>query len=86
MADRLVRVLLTKNVGWTVAAFEGDNTLREAPVRLLPCALLERAEGAAGAVPLTGTRFRVSGEITTYKGRRYLLLRKLLPERDMGQL
>ena len=86
VADRLVRVLLARNTGWTVAAFEGDNTLREAPVRLLPCAFLERAEGAAGALPLTGIKFRVSGEITAYKGRRYLLLRKLLPERDMGQL
>ena len=86
MADRLVRILPEKKAGWWVAAFEGDNTLREAPLRLLPCRFLERAENAVGNSKDTGVRFRVSGEVTTYKARRYLLLRKLLPERDMGQL
>lgn len=36
------------------------------------------------AIPST-TRYRVSGEIKQYKGRKYLLMRKRLPERDMGQ-
>jgi hypothetical protein len=48
--------------------------------------MLERAEQIALASQAGGhtATFRVSGEITTYKGRRYLFLRKLTPVRRMG--
>lgn len=35
--------------------------------------------------PPPTARYRVSGEVLQYKGRKYLLLRKHMPERDMGQ-
>ena len=80
--DRLVR-LLPAGVGkWKEARFEGDNTLVEPPLRLIPCGMLERVEAkAAGG----RTKFTVSGLVTRYKGRQYLLLRKANPARDLGQ-
>ena len=83
--DRLVTILPDPNGEWWEARFESDNTLRERPVRLLPCKLLQRAEQQAQRTAWRTTRFRVSGEVTRYKGRDYLLLRKALPERAMGQ-
>jgi len=82
VANRTVRLLLAGVGVWKEARFEADNTLREPPIRLLPCRMLERAErfGSAGTVKL-----RITGEITHYRGRRYLLLRKHFRVRDMGQ-
>jgi len=76
---RVVRAFRGSDPAWWEARFESDNTLLDRPMRLLPCRLLERAQKTPG-------RLNVTGEITYYKGRAYLLLRKLLPERDMGQL
>jgi hypothetical protein len=88
IVDRLVRVLpgAGEAAGWRVAAFEADNTLQEAPIRLLPCRLLEQAERQFGAPGGLGQRYRVSGEVTVYKGQRYLLLRKRLYEYAMDRL
>jgi len=85
VTDRLVRVLPVGVGKWMKVSFESDNTLQEPPIRLLPCRLLHEAEQLAKEKRFEKLRFRVSGEITQYKGRRYLLLRKLMPEREMGQ-
>jgi hypothetical protein len=77
VADRLVRIGAAAD-GWSEARFKSDNTLREPPMLLLPCRLLETAEKLGGVV-------HVSGLVTQYKGRRYLLLRKALRQRRMGQ-
>jgi len=79
VVDRLVRAVRGADGPWWEVRFESDNTLSERPLRLLPCRLLEQAQRAPGRIVITG-------EITFYKGRTYLLLRKVLPERDMGQL
>ena len=85
VVDRIV-TLLPAGVGkWMQVSFVSDNTLREPPMRLLPCVKLTQAEALAVSGAGTSVRLRVTGEITVYKGRRYLLLRKLLVERDMGQ-
>jgi len=81
VVDRLVTIQRTGDAKWRQATFEADNTLREPPVRLLPCRMLKLVE----RIPAR-TRLRITGEITTYKGRRFLLLRKALRERRMGQL
>lgn len=39
----------------------------------------------ARQVETHSARYRISGDITEYRGKKYLLLRKVLPERDMGQ-
>ncbi len=82
IVDRVVR-LLPAGVGkWKEARFEADNTLLEPPLRLIPCRTLERTEGKAEA---GRAKFKVSGLVTRYKGRQYLLLRKIVPVRDLGQ-
>jgi len=83
--DRLV-TLLPAGVGrWLQVSFEADNTLQEPPLRLLPCELLAKAERVARSGRGRTMRLRVSGQITRYKQRRYLLLRKMLEEKDLNQ-
>lgn len=81
VVNRIIRVLATGDGDWKEARFEADNTLREPPIRLLPCRLFEWAEGFAGGTK----KLRVSGVVTQYKRRRYLLLRKVLQVRDLNQ-
>ena len=78
LIDRTVRIARSADGHWMEAHFEADNTLQEQPLALLPCRLLERAEAVDGKV-------RITGILRRYKGREYLLLRKVLAERDMGQ-
>jgi hypothetical protein len=85
VVDRIVQVYPDGKSGWWAIHFMGDNTLREPPIRLLPCSLLEMAEDYVGG-SAQHLKFRVSGETTSYKGRKYMLLRKLLVEKDLGQL
>ncbi|MFW6133834.1 MAG: hypothetical protein ACOC8F_08050 [Planctomycetota bacterium] len=79
VADRLVRIPESGTDGWKEVRFRSDNNLRKPPMRLLPCRQLRRAERMGGTL-------RVSGYVTAYKGRRYLLLRKCMHKRDMGRL
>ncbi|MGA2265693.1 MAG: hypothetical protein ABSH10_04605 [Phycisphaerae bacterium] len=79
LIDRVVRIVRSADGQWLEARFEADNTLQEQPIPLLPCRLLERAVAVDGKV-------RITGILRRYKGRNYLLLRKAIAERDMGQL
>ena len=84
--DRLVRIMPEKSTARLMVHFESDNTLQEPPMILLPCKMLEKAERAAkGYEKVKDPRFRISGNMYLYKGRRYLLLRKFLTEPYMGQ-
>ena len=87
VVDRLVAILPVGVGNWTEAVFEADNTGNEPPIRLLPChmlpALPDGDDGDAMAESIQ--RYVISGEILEYRGRRYLLLRKCLPLRDMDQ-
>ena len=86
VADRLVRIVPDPQGRWWIAAFEADNTLQEPPMRLLPCSMLAKAKSLAGeARPGRMRIFRVSGKVTRYEGNRYLLLRKVLVELNLGQ-
>jgi hypothetical protein len=86
VADRLVRIVPDPQGRWWLAAFESDNTLQEPPMRLLPCAMLAKAKSLAGeARPGRMRIFRVSGKVTRYEGNRYLLLRKVIVELNLGQ-
>jgi len=84
--DRLVRVVKAADGNWWEVRFESDNTGREPPMRLLPCKRLAAAQQALQSARRNRiVQFRITGVITLYKGRRYLLLRKLLPEHQMDQ-
>ena len=81
VVDRLMTVQQTGQGRWRRGTFEADNTLREPPVLLLPCRLLAFAE-----VQPPSMRLHVTGEIVNYKGKRYMLLRKVIVEREMNRL
>jgi hypothetical protein len=85
IADRTVRIIESNDGRWWEIRFIGDNTLREPPMRVLPGSLLAKSIALMNQIGGANRRFRITGEVLRYKGRRYLLLRKLLPERDMGQ-
>lgn len=88
VVDRLVYIEPTdpeRPDGWWRAHLIGDNTLGEPPLRLLPCRLLERAMTISARPSPGRVRFRVSGLVTVYRGREYLLLRKLWVDRDVNQ-
>lgn len=84
VVDRVGRV--TRDGEWWIFVFEGYNdTHPEPPMKLLPNRLLERmvieSEGATSSAV-----FVVSGEVTEFKSENYLLLRKLLLRRNLGNL
>lgn len=79
--DRVV-TLRDAGVGnWKQLVFDGDNSLLEPPVRIMPCQFLKRIEKMS-----VGTKVRVTGEVYNYKGQRFIRIRKVLKERRMGQL
>jgi hypothetical protein len=80
IADRRGRLIKGKNY-WTFV-FESDGkALADPPIHILPNRWLEKMES-----DVTSDRnsiiFQVSGEVTIYHGENYLLLRKVLIERD----
>ena len=87
MIDRLVTFLPVGHGNWVEAVFEADNNGQEPPLRVLPSVLLPGPPDGTDPDSMVGTtqRYWVSGEIMEYRGRRYLLLRKALVRRDMGQ-
>jgi hypothetical protein len=85
VADRVVYFSTEAGSGWSTVRFVADNTLLEQPIRLLPCRQVLTAKNLSTNKLERNIRLRVSGELTRYKGREYLLLRKVTRERDMHQ-
>lgn len=85
IADRIVYVSTDANTGWSTVRFIADNNLLEQPIRLLPSQQLLRAKDLSATKLGRNVRLRVSGELTRYKGKEYLLLRKVVREREMRQ-
>jgi hypothetical protein len=84
LVDRVGRAV--KEGGWYVFVFEGYNESHpEPPMRLLPNQLLERMVTESGGAT-NSTVFIVSGEVTEFQNENYLLLRKLLRRRSLGNL
>ena len=82
LIDRTGRVLPGES-WWTFAFEDQGHRPKRPPIRLLPNQLLETAI----ALTSGGTRGMVlviSGEVTLYQGMNYLLLRKVLIRRDLG--
>lgn len=82
VVDRLVRIVAQKDGKWLLARFESDNTLRQPPLKLLPCSLLQKAEAWTRKDKCI---LKISGRITHYEGERYLLLRKILRHHELGR-
>lgn len=86
VVDRLVRIRPEPGGSWWAACFEADNTLQEPPIRVLPCGFLAKARRIAETRGIARERLlRISGLVTHYKQRRYILIRKLLIERRLGR-
>ena len=85
VVNRLTRLAPPKATAWFRLTFEADNTLREPPLRILPSKLLETMERLSAGGTAPGARFHVSGEVHHYRGRNYILLRAVLPKRELGQ-
>ena len=86
VVDRLVTLVPAKRGEWMQVRFESDNTLREPPMHLLPCGMLSKAQLIARGTEKGKTvRLKISGVVTFYRGKRYLLLRKALRERELGR-
>jgi hypothetical protein len=71
---------------WWTFVFESDSPVyQEPPMKLLPNRMLERmiyeTQGASGNIV-----FVVSGEVTDFQNENFLLLRKLLRRRDLGNI
>jgi ABC-type cobalt transport system substrate-binding protein len=70
--------------GSPLFVYEADGSaLSEPPLILLPSRKLELMEQLAKQKP--DAKFVIIGEITVYHGKGYLLLRKVMLHRDMGQ-
>lgn len=85
VVDRIVRIMKKDKQGWWEARFKSDNTLREPPMRVLPNRTFEKARDMTRTLGTRDLQLRISGMVTHYKGRRYLIIRKALAERDMNQ-
>jgi hypothetical protein len=85
VVDRIVRIIRDPESSWWEARFESDNTLREPPLRVLPGLRLEWIKMTMNQSGKSDLRLRVSGDITYYKNKRYLMLRKVLRQRDMDE-
>ncbi len=83
LTDRAGRI--SRDGQWYTFSFESTSAaFEEPPVKLLPNLMLERAAFEIQGSP--NLVFVVSGEITDFNGENYLLLRKLLRRRDLGNL
>jgi len=84
LVDRVGRVV-PGDKWWTLVFENRGRQAADQPIRLLPSRLLESAISLSGG----GTQapvFIVSGEVTTYENRNYLLLRKVLVRRQAGNI
>lgn len=84
VVDRPGRLVL-EGEWWSFVFESADGTSNERPLLLLPNQQVELMEQTSAS----GTRsvvFIVSGEVTSYHGRNYLLVRKVLLRRDLGNL
>lgn len=79
---RLVKVEKTND--W-VFAFESDGKeMKDPPMGLLPCKMLEAMQNNSGQGKIS-VRFRVSGQVTEYQGKNYLLVTYMQVVRDLNQ-
>ncbi len=82
IVDRPARIVPGQR-WWMLAFDDAGSAPKDKPIALLPNQLLETAIALTGG-GARGVVLIISGEITAYKGTNYLLLRKVLVRRDLG--
>jgi hypothetical protein len=76
--DRTARLTRSADGRDAELSFESDGSaMRDPPIVILPNLKLAAMEGAA-AVSTRDTRFRVTGTVTEYRGRNYIMLEKVV--------
>ena len=86
IVDRIGRLVYDPEEQMWLFNFESDAThLTEAPIALLPCQLLEVMEKATHQ-SAQRIKYRISGRVTKYQNRNYLLLRKVLLVFERGNI
>lgn len=85
LVDRPGRMVRGADGHWMFVFEEKGEGTPEAPMRLLPCRMLEQME-AASAGGSASVVFIVSGDVTEYKAANYLLVQKLLIRPNLGNL
>jgi hypothetical protein len=85
VVDRIGRINRTPDGSQAEFVFEADNnTLRDPPMIVLPNLKLVAMENAVG-IANRDLRFRITGMVTEYHGRNYLLLEKVVVVQDVQQ-
>ena len=82
---RLGRLVRDAKTGMEVIAFDADGReMRDPPMGVIPCKSLQVMEDATdgGIKPV---KFRLSGEVTQYRGKNYLYVRAFQVVKDLGQ-
>ena len=86
IVDRVGRLVYDPDERMWMFTFESDAShLTEAPIALLPCQLLEVMEKRTYQ-STRRVKFRISGRVTKYQNRYYLLLRKVLLVFEQGNI
>jgi hypothetical protein len=84
LVDRVGRLSRSKDGSQAEFAFDSDGTaLQDPPVVIIPNLKLQQMEDAVGGNTIRDLRFRVSGMVTEYRGRNYILLEKVVVVPDI---
>ncbi len=85
VANRIVRFHGPDAEGWYEVAFEADNTLQDPPLRLMPCAMLQRLQELNDRKEPVAREFYVSGEIIPSGDHAYLLPRDVRVKHELNE-
>ncbi|MCY2926185.1 MAG: hypothetical protein NT031_12230, partial [Planctomycetota bacterium] len=79
VVNRRAQLISTGNGAWKEIRFYDDNNLQLPPLTVLPSALLKKAEANQDS------DLAVTGEITVYRGRQFLILHSVEPVLPLGR-
>lgn len=83
VVDRVGRLIFDPQGGRFQFTFEADGTaLAEPPIIIHPNLLLEEMEKSAG----TNIKYRITGQVSKYRDKHYILMRKVLIRHGTGNL
>lgn len=83
--SRVGRLVKVEKTGEWVFAFESDGKeMKDPPMGLLPCKMLEAMQNSSDDGKKS-VRFRVSGQVTEYQGKNYLMVTYMQTVRDLNQ-
>jgi hypothetical protein len=83
--NRVGRLIKDNTGNGYLFAFEADGkALQDPPMPLLPCRMLEQMEAASTGATVA-TKFKISGQVTEYHNKNYLLINFMQTVKDLGR-